>query len=128
MNHARPSLGPLAAAVILLTLATAAIHFYLAPTEFEMGATLFGVLFVLNGLGYVTMVAVIYSPLGFLAPFRGAARGVLVVIALASIGAYFYVGVFDTIGWVDKAVETALIVLVVVEVVTGGAAAKAAAR
>lgn len=115
MNDARPALGPLAAGVIILTLATAGIHFYLAPTEFQMGATLFGVLFVLNGLGYLTMVAVMYAPLGMLAPFRGAARGLLVLIALGSIGAYFYVGVFDTVGWVDKAVEGALIVLVGIE-------------
>ncbi len=130
MNHARPSLGPLAAGVILLALATAAIHFYLAPTEFEMGggATLFGVLFVLNGLGYLTMLAVIYAPVGFLAPFRLAARMILIVIAAASIGAYFYVGVFDTIGWVDKAAEAGLIVLVLIETVAARGAAEPAPR
>ncbi len=121
MNDARPTLGPLAAGVILLTLVTAAIHFYLAPIEFGTGATLFGVLFVLNGLGYLTMLAVIYAPLGFLAPFRLAARVILIVIAAASIGAYFYVGVFDTIGWVDKAVEAGLIVLVLIETVAARA-------
>ena len=128
MNHARPSLGPLAAGVILLTLATAAIHFYLAPIEFGTGATLFGVLFVLNGLGYLTMLAVIYAPLGFLAPFRLAARVILIVIAAASIGAYFYVGVFDTIGWVDKAAEAGLIVVVLIETVSARGAAEPAPR
>jgi len=121
VNDARPTLGPLAAGVILLTLVTAAIHFYLAPIEFGTGATLFGVLFVLNGLGYLTMLAVIYAPLGFLAPFRLAARVILIVIAAASIGAYFYVGVFDTIGWVDKAVEAGLIVVVLIETVAARA-------
>jgi len=121
VNDARPTLGPLAAGVILLTLITAAIHFYLAPIEFGTGATLFGVLFVLNGLGYLTMLAVIYAPLGFLAPFRLAARMILIVIAAASIGAYFYVGVFDTIGWVDKAVEAGLIVVVLIETVAARA-------
>lgn len=121
MNDARPTLGPLAAGVILLTLITAAIHLYLAPIEFGTGATLFGVLFVLNGLGYLTMLAVIYAPLGFLAPFRLAARMILIVIAAASIGAYFYVGVFDTIGWVDKAVEAGLIVVVLIETVAARA-------
>ena len=121
MNDARATLGPLAAGVILLTLITAAIHFYLAPIEFGTGATLFGVLFVLNGLGYLTMLAVIYAPLGFLAPFRLAARMILIVIAAASIGAYFYVGVFDTIGWVDKAVEAGLIVVVLIETVAARA-------
>ena len=121
MNDARPTLGPLAAGVILLTLITAAIHFYLAPIEFGTGATLFGVLFVLNGLGYLTMLAVIYAPVGFLAPYRLAARMILIVIAAASIGAYFYVGVFDTIGWVDKAVEAGLIVVVLIETVSARA-------
>ena len=128
MNDARPTLGPLAAGVILLTLITAAIHFYLAPIEFGTGATLFGVLFVLNGLGYLTMLAVIYAPLGFLAPFRLAARMILIVIAAASIGAYFYVGVFDTIGWVDKAVEAGLILLVLIETVSARGAAEPAPR
>ena len=126
MNDARPTLGPLAAGVILLTLITAAIHLYLAPIEFGTGATLFGVLFVLNGLGYLTMLAVIYAPVGFLAPFRLAARMILIVIAAASIGAYFYVGVFDTIGWVDKAVEAGLIVVVLIE--TAAARAEPAGR
>ncbi len=128
MNDARPTLGPLAAGVILLTLVTVAIHFYLAPIEFGTGATLFGVLFVLNGLGYLTMLAVIYAPLGFLAPFRLAARVILIVIAAASIGAYFYVGVFDTIGWVDKAVEAGLILLVLIETVSARGAAEPAPR
>jgi hypothetical protein len=128
VNDARPTLGPLAAGVILLTLVTAAIHFYLAPIEFGTGATLFGVLFVLNGLGYLTMLAVIYAPLGFLAPFRLAARVILIVIAAASIGAYFYVGVFDTIGWVDKAVEAGLILLVLIETVSARGAAEPAPR
>ena len=128
MNDARPTLGPLAAGVILLTLITAAIHFYLAPIEFGTGATLFGVLFVLNGLGYLTMLAVIYAPLGFLAPFRLAARVILIVIAAASIGAYFYVGVFDTIGWVEKAVEAGLILLVLIETVSARGAAEPAPR
>jgi hypothetical protein len=128
VNDARPTLGPLAAGVILLTLVTVAIHFYLAPIEFGTGATLFGVLFVLNGLGYLTMLAVIYAPLGFLAPFRLAARVILIVIAAASIGAYFYVGVFDTIGWVDKAVEAGLILLVLIETVSARGAAEPAPR
>jgi len=128
VNDARPTLGPLAAGVILLTLVTAAIHFYLAPIEFGTGATLFGVLFVLNGLGYLTMLAVIYAPVGFLAPFRLAARMILIVIAAASIGAYFYVGVFDTIGWVDKAVEAGLILLVLIETVSARGAAEPAPR
>ena len=128
MNDARPTLGPLAAGVILLTLVTAAIHFYLAPIQFGTGATLFGVLFVLNGLGYLTMLAVIYAPVGFLAPFRLAARMILIVIAAASIGAYFYVGVFDTIGWVDKAVEAGLILLVLIETVSARGAAEPAPR
>ncbi len=128
MNDARPTLGPLAAGVILLTVVTAAIHFYLAPIEFGTGATLFGVLFVLNGLGYLTMLAVIYAPLGFLAPFRLAARVIIIVIAAASIGAYFYVGVFDTIGWVDKAVEAGLILLVLIETVSARGAAEPAPR
>ena len=38
-----------------------------------------------------------------------------------SIGAYFYVGVFDTIGWVDKAVEAGLIVVVLIETVAARA-------
>jgi len=101
--------------VILLAVAAAAIHLYLAPEEFAKDATKFGVLFVLLPLGYLTMLAVAYLPGSFLSPFRGAARVGLVLLALASIFAYFYVGVFDALGWVAKIVEATLILAVIAE-------------
>lgn len=115
MNNARPSLGPLAAGVILLAVAAAAIHLYLAPEEFRKDLTKFGVLFVALGLGYLTMLAVAYLPGSFLSPFRGAARVGLVLLALASIIAYFVVGVFETLGWITKIVEAALILAVIAQ-------------
>lgn len=39
LNFDRSSIGPIAGVVILTTLATAGIHLYLVPEEFDKGAT-----------------------------------------------------------------------------------------
>lgn len=92
LNVDRPPIGPLAAVVIVATLATAAIHLYLVPEEFDKGATGYGTLFILTGLGYLAVLAVMYVPWSRLSPVRGLARLALLGIALAAIVAYLASG------------------------------------
>lgn len=113
-NATRPSIGPVQIGIILLTLTTAIIHLYFVFFDEAMTQT-FRVLFVLNFLGYVGLLAALYLPISSLAPLRPIARALLVVQAAASIGAYIYVGVFSTLGWVTKGIEALLIVLLLVE-------------
>ena len=115
-NIDAPTFGLTSFAVIVLALATAAIHVSLVPAEFRKGATGYGTLFILTGVGYVIALAVLYAPVDFARPFRAFARFALIAIAAASIIAYVSLGYFDTLGWVDKAIELALILVAVAEI------------
>jgi hypothetical protein len=94
--------------IFLLTLATAAIHLYL-------GLSFGNTLFVLNGLGYLGLLAALQLPIPQLARFRGAVRWALVGYTALTIVLYFIDNPGMTIGYVDKAVEVALIALLLAD-------------
>ena len=76
--------------VFLLTLATAVIHVYLALTAIPYFGLNFGVmLFILNGLGYLGLLAALQLPIPQLARFRSAARWALVAYAALTIVLWF---------------------------------------
>jgi hypothetical protein len=106
--------------ILLLTLATAVIHLYLAFTAIPYYGLNFGVmLFILNGLGYLALVAVLQLPIPQLARFRSVARWTLVAYAALTIVLFFVMAPFyNFIGYLDKAIEVALIVLLVVDAYT----------
>ena len=108
----RPALGAASVLVIALALIAAAIHFYLVPDEFSKGATGYGTLFILTGVGYVAALMLMYMPVAAFAPFRSLGRALTVGIALAAIIAYVSLGYFDTLGWVTKGIEVALVLAV----------------
>src|SRR5215212_8215608 len=99
--------------IFLLTLATAVIHLYLALTAVASMGFNFGVmLFILNGLGYLGLLAVLQLPIRQLARFRSAARWALVAFAALTIMLFFLMApAYTIIGYVDKAIEVALIAL-----------------
>ncbi len=111
-----PAVNTLSMTVIALTIATAGIHLYLIPAEFDKGATGYGTLFILTAVGYLVALAIAYAPISALNPFRMLGRAMLVGIALAAIVAYVVLGFYDTLGWVDKAIEAALIAAVVSDI------------
>jgi hypothetical protein len=102
----------LRAAIVFLTLATAAIHFYLVPAA--------GIMFVLNGLGYLAlMVALVWPPAFLRTWLAGRTRWVqFVFIAYTAVTILLWVAIgdkrFETflgqIGWADKIIEALLIV------------------
>jgi hypothetical protein len=94
--------------IFLLTLATAAIHLYL-------GLSFGNTLFVLNGLGYLGLLAALQLPIPHLARFRPIARWVLVGYATLTIVLYFIDNPDMTIGYVDKVIEVALIALLLAD-------------
>lgn len=100
------------ALAVVLGLATAIIHFYLVPAEFDKGATGYGTLFILTGVGYLAGTIAGYLPSASLDKIRTPARLLLIGIALASIVAYIVLGYFDTLGWVTKGIETMLVLVV----------------
>jgi hypothetical protein len=121
MSFSRSSVGlGLRVGIFLLTLATALIHLYLALSAIPYYGLNFGVmLFILNGLGYLGLLAVLQLPIPQLARFRSAARWTLVAYAALTIVLFFVMAPFyDFIGYLDKAIEVALIVLLIADAYT----------
>lgn len=123
-TETRAGIGPVQIGVITLALATAGIHLYLFFIEGFLGngemLPLFQLLFVVNFLAYVILVAALYLPVPSLARFRPVARVLLISIALASILSYYRVGVLDLLGNVDKIIEALLIVLATLDAGVSG--------
>jgi hypothetical protein len=106
--------------IFVLTLATAVIHLYLALTAIGSMGFNFGVmLFILNGLGYLGLVAVLQLPIRQLARFRSAARWALVAFTALTIVLFFVMAPqYTLIGYVDKAIEVALITMLLADAYT----------
>jgi hypothetical protein len=100
----------LAAAIVELTLTTAYIH-----------ASLGGLLFTLNALGYVALAAAyvvaIAVPHPLVRRFAWLPPVALAAYALATILGYLVMGPYFSLGWVAKAIEVALITLLAADAV-----------
>lgn len=107
----------LRAAIVILTLATAAIHFYLVPDT--------GLMFVLNGLGYLALLgALLWRPAFLQSWLAGRVRWVhYAFIAYTAVTILLWVAIgdkrFETflgqIGWADKIIEMLLIAALVLD-------------
>jgi len=93
--------------IFLLALGTAFILY--------LGLSFGNTLFVLNGMGYLGLLAALQLPTPQLARFRGAARWALVGYAALTIALYFLEDPGMTIGYVDKAIEVALVALLLAD-------------
>ena len=128
----RPSIGAAQVGIALLALGTAGIHLYLFLIEGFLGngrmLPIYQLLFVGNVFAYATLATALLLPLSPLARVRSFVRVVLISIAVASIASYFYVGVLDAVGHIDKAIEVLLILLVTVDAATSGAEEDLAGR
>ena len=122
MAFSRTSVGlSLGVGIFVLTLATAVIHLYLAITAIGSMGFNFGVmLFILNGLGYLGLLAVLQLPIRQLARFRSAARWALIAFAALTIVLFFVMAPkpYTIVGYVDKAIEVALIALLLADAYT----------
>ena len=96
----------LRAAIVGLTLATASIH-----------ATLGGLLFTMNAVGYVVLATAMVAPLEIASRFRWIVRIALVAYAATTIIGWAIQGPFYSTAYVAKAIEVALIVLLTIDFV-----------
>ncbi|CAN5756549.1 hypothetical protein BH20CHL8_BH20CHL8_01150 [soil metagenome] len=100
----------LTAAIVGLTLATAYIHLSLG-----------GLLFTLNGLGFVGLAGLVVigavSPIDLVKRFSWFPRVALIGYAAMTIAAYLVMGPYFSLGFIAKGIEVALIALVVVDVI-----------
>jgi hypothetical protein len=102
------TLSPLQWAIVVLAAATALIHITLAFT-FPNGVD---PIFILNGVGYLGLVALLYLPVTALAPYREVVRWVLIAYTAATIVIWLFpqIGVRSTIAYMTKLIEIALII------------------
>jgi membrane-bound ClpP family serine protease len=91
--------------IVLLALGTALIHLQLAFPD---------PVFILNGLGYLILLVALYLPQ--LARYRYVVRWVLVGYAVLTIFLWVLIGARTPIGYIDKAIEGALIALLLLEI------------
>jgi hypothetical protein len=107
LNTSRTSAAPLVqAGIVVLTIATALIHLQLAFPD---------PVFILNGLGYLTLLAALYLPIPQLSSYRDTVRWGLVGYAALTIFLWILIGERTPIGFIDKAIEVALITLLLID-------------
>ncbi len=81
---------------------------------------------LLNGLGYVGLLAALYLPLNWLKGFRTPLRWGLLLYTIATLAGYFALHTpaqYDTLGLLTKVIEVALLGLVIVRLMGRGAPA-----
>lgn len=91
--------------IVGLTLATGWIHL-----------TLGGLLFTLNGIGYVVAAAAMVAPVALAVRFRWLVRLGLIGYAVTAIVGWYLMGPRYDIAYIAKAIEFGLIALLAVEV------------
>lgn len=99
----------LTAAIVALTLTTAYIHLSLG-----------GLLFTLNAIGYAVLAAAIAVgsiPHPLIRRFSWLPRLGLAGFTAVTIGGYLILGPYFSLGWVAKAVEVAILVLLAIDLV-----------
>ena len=92
--------------IVTLTLGTALIH--LSLNFPDLG-------FMLNGLGYLTLLAALCLPVPQVARHRDIVRWVLIGYAALTILLWILLGDRTAIGYTAKAIEVALITLLLLE-------------
>jgi hypothetical protein len=89
--------------VVGLALATAYIH-----------ATLGGLLFTLNAIGYTVLAMAVVLP-GPLATYRWLNRLVMIGFTVATIGGWLAFGARFPLAYLDKGIEVALVLVLVID-------------
>ncbi|HEX2738963.1 MAG TPA: hypothetical protein VHM69_00845 [Rubrobacter sp.] len=98
---------PILIGVIVLTIGTALIHLYLGLQGFP--------LFILNGLGYLTLLAALTLPIPRISDYRSLTRWVLAGYAALTVLLWILFGARNFIGYTDKIIELALISLLLLD-------------
>ncbi len=96
----------LRAGIVVLTLGAALIHLTLNFPDPG---------FILNGLGYLALLAALYLPIPRLTRYRNILRWVLIGYAALTIFLWVLFGDRTTIGYIAKTIEVALITLVLLD-------------
>jgi hypothetical protein len=116
MEESRSQSTGVRTGIILLALATAGIHLFLALRAAPDMMTL--IPFTLNFLGYVTLLAALYLPLPFARTHRRLVRYAFIAYTILTILLWVVLGMANPvayIGYIDKAIEVLLVILLFME-------------
>ena len=108
-------LGALQYGIIILTIITALTHLILG---FRFWPDFLGIMFVLNGVGYLVLLACLYF-IPQLAERRGIFRWLLLAFTAVTFVLYFvfnWPDIYGLGGLIDKAVELVLIILLIIDI------------
>jgi len=109
MTTQQTKIGGLGIGIIILTLATAIIHLTLVHSLMDIA-------FILNGLGYLALLAALYLPIPLFAGRRSLVRFALMGFAALTIIAWIAIGDKTWwLGYVAKVIEIVLIILLWLE-------------
>lgn len=101
-----PASNTLRVGIVVLTLITAIVHISLIFPD---------AVFILNGLGYLTLLAALYLPINRLVPYRRVLRWALIGYATLTVALWLAIGERSALGFITTADEVALITLLVLE-------------
>ena len=109
-------IGTLQIGIIVLTIATALVHLWLAYEQLTIGM-MGGVMFVFNGLGYLGLLTALYVqlPIEFVTQNRSLVRWAMIAFALVTILAWAAIGERSVVGYSTKVDEVVLVILLFVE-------------
>jgi hypothetical protein len=105
----------LRAAIVILGLATALIHLYLNIFYGE-----FSVLFTLNGLGYLALLAALFLNVRFVANRRKLVHYLFIGYTVVTIVAWIAIGSRDMVAYADKVIEVLLVIALALSLVREG--------
>ena len=105
-SSSRPTNAALQIGIAVMTLGTALIHFRLNFPD---------PVFILNGLGYLALLAALFLPIPQIARYRNVVRFVLIGYAALTIFLWVLIGARTPIGYIDKIIEIALISLLLLD-------------
>jgi hypothetical protein len=110
MNSNQSRFGALQIGIVILTVTTALIHVSLLFPN---------VMFILNGLGYLTLLAVYFLPIGFFQERHNLVRWAFILFTGATILGWIAIGDKSWpgggLGYITKIIEVLLIILLVVD-------------
>src|SRR5215207_8238504 len=110
---ARPSTAPLSTSDIVIRIGVAVLTLMVAVVHLSL---LFpDPVFILNGLGYLTLLAALYLPITRLVPYRRAVRWALIGYAALTVVLWVAIGERTPLGYATTVDEVALVALLVLE-------------
>jgi len=115
MNQTRIQITPRLLAIVVLTVATAIIHIALAFVALGAGDTTTFIMFMLNGLAYLILLAAYYLDLPLARDYPRLVRWAFIALTAVTILAWVAIGARNTLGYVDKLIELALIALLLTD-------------